>query len=98
MAMGIIGEYQERITGVGIADVPYGRPLWNPLTDNDDCAEMCAQLMIDTSWDENNKCVDAMHPTKSIVRYEHFKNHNNDRLAAWRHAACLVAAMMGEKV
>lgn len=78
-----------------------GDKVWNPLTDNDDCAEMCAQLMIDTHWGSNTTFVEASgyDSSDTLVYYQaELKDHNNDKCAAWRHAACNVAAMMGERL
>ncbi len=85
-----------------IVNFPTGmRGEWNPLTRNDDCAEMCAQLMIDTHWGSNTTFVEASgyDSSDTLVYYQaELKDHNNDKCAAWRHAACHVAAMMGERV
>jgi hypothetical protein len=71
---------------------------WNPLESNGDCAEMCAQLMIDTEWYvERVKCLCFQIETGLEDKFELYADHNNDRLAAWRHAACQVAAMMEEE-
>ncbi len=73
--------------------------FWNPLEYSDDCAEMCAQLMIDTEWYvERVTCLCFQIETGLEDKFELYADHNNDRLAAWRHAACQVAAMMGERV
>lgn len=69
-----------------------GARKWNPLTNSGDCAEMCAALGIATTWTPILVCVEL----KGRLESEYFKDHNNDRTAAWRMAALRVAAAIGE--
>ena len=80
----------------GSEDSPY-TDFFNPLTNSADCAAMCAKLFIDSDWykdsirmanpfDDNDEQHEA---------WEDFKDHNNDREAAWRYAATQVAAKIG---
>ena len=69
---------------------------WNPAIDDGDCAEMCAALGIDSIWwDTYVRCefddIDA-------DAQEYFRDHNNDRAAAWRMAALRVAAAIGKEM
>ena len=66
---------------------------WNPLTNPDDTAEMCAKLGIGTAWWLADEVVDCR---RHHVRHkEHFKDHDNSRLKAWMYAATMVAAKIG---
>ena len=66
---------------------------WNPLTNSADCATMCAKLIIGTEWcAESNRVVCF---SRGRHRSSSFSDHNNDREAAWRHAATMVAAKIG---
>jgi len=74
---------------------------WNCLTNSGDCAEMNAQLNIDTYWRGTNNSVDAAevndYGTSANYYTAMYKDHSNDRSAAWRYASTVVAAQMGEK-
>ena len=76
-----------------------GASKWNPLTNSGDCAEMCAALLIGTTW-WNHKvecwCVDELKRIDIDLTPELFADHNNDKSAAWRMAALRVAAAIGE--
>lgn len=67
-------------------------PTWNPLTDSADCAAMCAKLMIDTNWNSSSVLCSTVYYGDDSECVENFKDHNNDREAAWRYAATMVAA------
>jgi hypothetical protein len=74
-----------------------GHSSWNPLTNNSDCAAMCAKLKIATTWGITYDFVDcsvglfaSSNETRSWLR-----DHNNDRESAWRYAATMVAAKIG---
>ena len=55
---------------------------WNPHVNDGDCARMCAALGIDSIWwDTYVRC--EFDDIDADVR-EHFRDHNNDRSAAWR--------------
>lgn len=64
---------------------------WNPRANSGDCAEMCAALGIATTWTPILVCVEL----KGRLESEYFKDHNNDRAAAWRMAALRVAIEIG---
>lgn len=67
---------------------------WKPHSDSSDCARMCAALGIDSIWwDTYVRC--EFDDIDADVR-EHFRDHNNDRSAAWRLAALRVAAEIGK--
>ncbi len=69
---------------------------WNPLTNSADCAAMCAKLAIDTRWYCNGESVTCIQKVDLWPGWsEHTKDHNNDREAAWRYAATMVAAKIG---
>ena len=64
---------------------------WNPLTSTADCAEMCAELKIDTThWKPAVSC-----GHECIQHDEALKDHDNSRLKAWMYAATIVAAKIG---
>lgn len=66
--------------------------VWNSLDDSADCAEMCAKLDINHMWfDEYIKCWQWKKPP---VRIEH-NGTDEDKKAAWRLAASIVAAKIG---
>lgn len=64
---------------------------WNPLTNSSDCAAMCAKLKIDTTWED----VSVFCSVPMFLNATWFEDHNNDREAAWRFAACKVAEAIG---
>lgn len=64
--------------------------LWNPLSNPADTAEMCAKLIIGTEWCAESSRVVCF--SRGRHRSSSFADHNNDREAAWRHAATMVAA------
>ena len=64
---------------------------WNPLTDAGDCAEMCAELGITSSWSKT-----AAHcEFDGVSKWGQFENHDNSRIKAWMHTATMVAAKIG---
>ena len=65
---------------------------WNPLTNSADCAAMCAKLMIDTLW-VYNYVVCRSDETQIELKTSSYED--NDREAAWRYAATMVAAKIG---
>jgi hypothetical protein len=72
-----------------------GHSSWNPLTNNSDCAAMCAKLDINTFWWATGEveCV-------SVSEYEdnYIEKHDGTdtgKEAAWRYAATQVAAKIG---
>ena len=67
---------------------------WSPLTNSADCATMCAKLIIGTEWCAESSRVVCF--SRGRHRSSSFADHNNDREAAWRHAATMVAAKTGE--
>ena len=68
--------------------------LWNPLTSPADCAEMCAELEIDTVWAEEHV---VCHVGSEMLyeAIELYEDHDNSRLKAWMYAATMVAAKIG---
>ena len=70
-----------------------GHSSWNPLTNSANCAAMCANLKINsTYWVNAIEC----YANSGIVEHsEFYDKHNNDREAAWRYAATMVAAKIG---
>lgn len=74
-----------------------GRLKWNPLTNSADCAAMCAKLMLDSDWYADSIRVErtADLDWDTYESWAEFKDHNNDREAAWRYAATMVAAKIG---
>jgi len=90
------GIYQDDdgVTWLQLNPRPSERVGWSSLADSGDCAEMNAQLMIDTEWYQsfvlcrdysNEIAVDAIYATHGV------------RSAAWRYASTVVAGMMGER-
>lgn len=79
----------------------HGVPVyWNPITSSDDCAEMCAELCINTTYWWGSKEVECQcFFVKDFVEFFNYKtelaDHDNSRLKAWRHAATMVAAKIG---
>jgi hypothetical protein len=70
--------------------------VWNPLKHSSACAAMCAKLEIDTYWVHTNWKVTSVEcGVKQILEEQLLKDHNNDREAAWRYAATMVAAKIG---
>jgi hypothetical protein len=67
--------------------------FWNPLTSPADCAEMCAELLID--WLNSWESVVAKQSQEVWVRAS-IKDHDNSRLKAWMAAATMVAAKIGD--
>lgn len=87
------GDY--RFIGL-MADVEqWPRGWFNPITSSADCAAMCAKLKIGTLWISGMDAVQAITEDwdESV---EYFKDHNNDREAAWRLAATRVAYEIGK--
>lgn len=73
---------------------------WEPDKDSGDTADMCAALGIgSTWWPENIECWTVADGIMCSVDVEptpeFFRDHNNDRAAAWRMAALRVAAEIG---
>lgn len=66
---------------------------WNPLTNSADCATVCAKLIISTEWCAESSRVVCF--SRGRHRSSSFADHNNDREAAWRHAATMIAAKIG---
>lgn len=64
---------------------------WSPIKSSADCAAMCAKLKISTNWASASiYCWDnGSHNERFFI------DHNNDREAAWRYAATMVAAKIG---
>lgn len=69
--------------------------FWRPHEDDGDCARMCAAVGIGSRWDDD--CLWAFSETtkRSINIYAAFKDHANDKCAAWRYAAVKLAAAVG---
>ena len=70
------------------------RELWNPLTDDGDCARMESACGIDIAWymDEIvTSSVKGRHPCGELV-----SDHNGDKNAARRLASTRAAAQIGE--
>ena len=63
---------------------------FDPITNSADCATMCAKLIIGTEWCAESSRVVCF--SRGRHRSSSFADHNNDREAAWRHAATMVAA------
>jgi hypothetical protein len=78
----------------GSEDSPY-TDFFNPLTNNSDCAAMCAKLEIDTYWLHTNWKVTSVECGVKQVLEEQLLKDYNDREAAWRYAATMVAAKIG---
>jgi hypothetical protein len=68
----------------------FGNKPFDPLTNSADCAAMCAKLEISILW--WNSEVECW--TDTTIFRTAFKDHN-DREAAWRYAATMVAAKIG---
>lgn len=70
------------------------RNRWNPLISPADCAEMCAELKINTfHWPDAVAC-DTNFPQR-LGAEASLKDHDNSRLKAWMYAATMVAAKIG---
>ena len=72
--------------------------LWvfNPLTSNADCAEMCDQLEIDVIWLDHRKQVQALKSNEMEDDWvEALEPYGTDKAAARRRASTRVAAEMG---
>lgn len=67
---------------------------WNPYTRPEDCAEMCAELGIETRYYERPIDFVACSEGKLSVSIE-TKDHDNSRLKAWMAAATMIAAKIG---
>lgn len=71
-----------------------GHSSWNPLTNSADCAAMCAKLKIDTVWFYDMvEC--QCNPKGDDAFAASYSQFDNDREAAWRYAATMVAAKIG---
>jgi hypothetical protein len=80
---------------VGLHRPEFG--LWNPLANTvegrSQCAEMCAELGIDTEWqDEGVVCSVWLTQHETVEDYDDHPSNT----AAWQAAACAVAAAIGE--
>ena len=91
-ACGIDGEYKtlNYFDGDDTGICSVNHPLWNPLTNPADTAEMCAELGIGTRWYLLNDCVMCGPSYDNVTAY--FKDHDNSRLKAWMYAATMCAA------
>ena len=95
-ACGIDGRYVNAAQGIKYAKGQSGNYLqayFNPLTNHADTAEMCAEVKIDTLWDDTNRFVECSKDRFFIQA--HFKDHDNSRLKAWMYAAMMCAAKIG---
>ena len=72
----------------------HGAYEWNPLTNSADCAAMCAKLGINSRWYSESGFMACGIGKENNVSAT-FADHNNDREAAWRYAATMVAAKIG---
>lgn len=70
-------------------DYPMG---WNPLWDNDDCANMEARLGISVIWHPTNVEVSA----GGIVWNGFYEDHNGDKVKARRFASTKLASLIGQ--
>ena len=69
-----------------------GNKAFDPLTNSADCAAMCANLMIDSIWWSTHiECISPI----GISKVTQHKEYGDDREAAWRYAATMVAAKIG---
>lgn len=71
----------------------FGGRVWNPLTNQADTAEMCAELGIGTRWYLFDDFVVCGPSYNNVTAY--FKDHDNSRLKAWMYAATMVATKIG---
>ena len=69
--------------------------VWNPLTNLADCAEMCAELGINSFWFMKKDYIQAYGGKSELLAQAEFKDHDNSRLKAWMYAATMVAAKIG---
>lgn len=102
-AYGIDGEYgvafddfyyQGNTQGL-ITELPDGQSyVWNPLTDDGDCARLEAVCQINLYWG-----TDFIHAgIRNVNVFEQYALHNNDRHAARRRASTKVAAIIGKNI
>lgn len=75
------------------------RVFMRPDKSSGDCFDMCAALLIGTTWWNHQVecwCVDEIKNIDIDSTPEQFADHHNDRSAAWRLAALRVAAEIGK--
>ena len=102
-ACGIDGEYKtlNYFDGDDTGICSVNHPLWNPLTNPADTAEMCAELEISTNWYSldgvgESLSVSVICSIGPLQNYEaYIKDHDNSRLKAWMFAATMYAAKIG---
>lgn len=61
-------------------------------TDNGACALLAGTLRIHTTW-----LTTQVRCAKFIQRLQHYRNHGDDRMAAWRTAIVAVAIAIGKE-
>ena len=69
--------------------------LWNPRTDSEDCAAMCAKLDINTFWWSHTKEVECVGLLEDANHTDKHGGTDTGKEAAWRYAATMVAAKIG---
>ena len=67
---------------------------WNPIHSSADCAAMCAKMGISARYLLRVGRVECF-TDYDTIEVSYFSDHNNDREAAWRFAATMVAAKIG---
>ena len=83
-----------RVKMKAVTHKPYATH-WNPLEDDGDCARMCADLCLSSSF-SNFTAVVHKSPENHVLAF--YSDHGNSRLAAWRYACCRVAAEIGRGI